>query len=130
MIGFALLIAAAGVPADLADRQLDDPALEAEAVQLMEELRCLTCEGQSIAESEADMAGDMRHLVRTRLAAGETPAEVRGWLVDRYGSVVSYRPVQGDPVSWPLFAAPLLLIALAGWLLRRRFTMRREKDEG
>ncbi|WP_343347708.1 cytochrome c-type biogenesis protein [Sphingomicrobium sp. XHP0239] len=130
MMFAALFLAAAtsAAPADYADRQLDDPALEAEAVQLMEELRCLTCEGQSIAESDADMAGDMRHLVRARLAKGERPAEVRGWLVDRYGSVVTYRPVSGDPVSWPLFAAPLVLLALAAWLLRRRF-VRRSKGE-
>ena len=121
MILTPLLLVAATPAPDYANRQLDDPALEAEAVQLMEELRCLTCEGQSIAESEADVAGDMRHLVRSRLAEGERPAEVRGWLVDRYGSVVTYRPVTGDPVSWPLFAAPLLLLAFAAWLLRRRF---------
>ena len=114
------LLLAAATP-DYAYAQLQDPALEREAVSLMEELRCLTCEGQSIAESEADMAGDMRALVRARLAAGDSPAEVRGWLIDRYGNVVSYRPVTDDPVAWPLFAAPVLLLLLAGWMVRRRF---------
>ena len=58
-------------PADYAYRQLPDPRQEAEARALMETLRCLVCQGQSIADSDADMAGDMRALVRERIAAGE-----------------------------------------------------------
>ena len=112
-----------------ADRQIEDPALEAEARALMGELRCLTCEGQSIADSDADMAGDMRHLVRQRLMEGQSPAEVRGWLVDRYGSAVSYRPLADDKAAWPLFAAPFVLLALGLWLARRRFG-RTVREEG
>ncbi|MCJ7420256.1 cytochrome c-type biogenesis protein CcmH [Sphingomicrobium astaxanthinifaciens] len=114
------LLLAAATP-DYAYAQLEDPAREAAAVALMRELRCLTCEGQSIADSDADMAADMRRLVRARIAAGERPEEVRGWLVDRYGGAVSYRPVGSDPVSWPLFAVPVLLLLLAGWMVRGRF---------
>ncbi|MCJ8189770.1 cytochrome c-type biogenesis protein [Sphingomicrobium aestuariivivum] len=116
----APLLLAAASP-DYAFAQLEDPAREAEAQALMDELRCLTCEGQSIAESNADMAADMRRLVRSRIAEGQRPEEVRGWLVDRYGGAVSYRPVGSDPVSWPLFAAPLLLLLLGFWMVRRRF---------
>ena len=72
-------------PAPYAYRQLEDPAMEARAQGLMEELRCLKCQSQSIADSDAPMAGDMRHQVRTRIAAGESPDEVREWLVERYG---------------------------------------------
>ena len=118
---FFLATAIAATSLDYSDRQLDNPALEREAVALMEELRCLTCDGQSIAESDADMAGDMRHLVRSRMAGGESAAEVRGWLVDRYGSAVSYRPLAADRTAWPLFLAPLLLLLAGGWLAMRRF---------
>ncbi|WP_265562571.1 cytochrome c-type biogenesis protein [Sphingomicrobium arenosum] len=114
------LLLAAATP-DYAHVQIEDPRAEAEAHALMRELRCLTCEGQSIAESDADMAADMRRLVRERIAAGEQPEEVRGWLVDRYGGAVSYRPVTSDPVAWPLFIVPLLLLLLAGWMVRGRF---------
>ena len=58
----------------------------------MEELRCLVCQGQSIADSDAELAGDMRDLVRERIAAGEPPATIRAWLVERYGSWISYSP--------------------------------------
>ncbi|WP_187107801.1 cytochrome c-type biogenesis protein [Sphingomonas xanthus] len=111
-------------PAQWADRQLPDPAQEARAKALMEELRCLVCQGQSIADSDAEMAGDMRSLVRQRIAEGEKPSEVRAWLVERYGSWVSYRPPV-EPVTWPLWAAPVLLLALGGWLLRKRLVRRR-----
>ncbi len=96
------------------------PAQEAQAKALMETLRCLKCQGQSIADSDAPMAGDMRSQVRTRIAAGEEPEAIRAWLVERYGDYVSYAP-QVTSVTWPLFAAPLVLLVLAGWVFRRRF---------
>lgn len=108
-------------PAPYAYRQLDDPALEAKAHELMLTLRCLKCQSQSIADSDAPMAGDMRSVVRQRIAAGEDPEAVRAWLVERYGDYVSYAP-RVTPLTWPLFAAPLALLALAALLLRRRFT--------
>ena len=79
-------------PAYWANRQLPDPRQEAKAEALMEELRCLVCQGQSIADSDADLAGDMRDLVRRRIAAGEKPDAIRAWLVQRYGDWISYRP--------------------------------------
>lgn len=119
---FALLLAASTVgDAPYAYAQLDDPVQEAEAKALMEELRCLVCQGQSIADSDADMAGDMRHLVRTRIAAGEEPDDVRAYLIERYGDWVSYQPTTGNPLLWPLYLAPLFLLALGGWILRKRF---------
>ncbi|MFN3424958.1 MAG: cytochrome c-type biogenesis protein CcmH [Novosphingobium meiothermophilum] len=107
-------------PAPLAYRQLDDPVLEAKAQRLMETLRCLKCQSQSIADSDAPMAGDMRHQVRTRIAAGEDPEAIRAWLIERYGDYVSYAP-QNKPIMWPLFAAPLVILLLAAILLRGRF---------
>ncbi len=76
-------------PAPLAYTQLPDPAQEAQAKALMESLRCLVCQGQSIADSDAELAGDMRALVRQRIAAGEKPDDIRAWLVARYGKWVS-----------------------------------------
>lgn len=111
-------------PAQLANRQLADPRQEAEARALMEEVRCLVCAGQSIADSDADMAGDMRALVRERIAAGESAGEVRAWLIDRYGDAVSYNP----PWSWrsaPLWIAPIIVLAFGLWLARGLFRRRR-----
>ena len=106
-------------PAPFAYRQLDDPAQEARAQALMETLRCLMCQSQSITDSDAPMAGDMRSQVRQRIAAGEDPEAIRAWLVERYGDYVSYSP-RLTGMTWPLFALPLVLIALALLLLRRR----------
>ena len=107
-------------PAPFAYRQLADPGEEAEAKALMETLRCLVCQGQSIADSDADMAGDMRALVRERIAAGEKPEDIRTWLIERYGNWVSYDPPV-EPVTWPLWAAPVLLLGAGLWLARGRF---------
>jgi cytochrome c-type biogenesis protein CcmH len=119
------LLADSNLPAAYwSDRQLPDPKQEARAQALMEEIRCLVCQGQSIADSDAELAGDMRAMVRERIAAGERPADVRAWLVSRYGDWVSYRPPV-EPMTWPLWAAPLLLLAIGVFLLRHRFRRRR-----
>jgi cytochrome c-type biogenesis protein CcmH len=129
LLAFALVVPAAGQdmlpPAPYAYKQLPDPAQEAKAQALMETLRCLKCQSQSIADSDAPMAGDMRHQVRTRIAAGEEPEHIRQWLIERYGDYVSYTP-QVKPITWPLFAAPLVFLALAALLLRGRFRRRAE----
>ncbi len=111
-------------PAHWANRQLPDARQEAQARALMEELRCLVCQGQSIADSDADIAGDMRDLVRRRIAAGERPGAVRAWLVERYGNWVSYKPPL-EPATWPLWGAPLLFVVAGLWLARRRFRLSR-----
>lgn len=110
-------------PAPYAYKQLDDPALEAKAQDLMETLRCLQCQSQSIADSDAPMAGDMRDVVRTKILAGEDPEAIRSWLVERYGDYVTYTP-QLRSITWPLFAAPVLILLLAAFLLRGRFKRR------
>src|SRR3712207_813733 len=131
-MGLALLLAfstpgfaqSAIPPARYAYAQLEDPKQEAKARALMETLRCLVCQGQSIADSDADMAGDMRALVRERIAAGEEPEAIRRWLIERYGAWVSYKPTV-EPLTWPLWAAPVVLLGLGLWLARGRF--RRKK---
>ena len=111
-------------PSYWAYRQLPDPKQEAKAQALMEELRCLVCQGQSIADSDADLAGDMRDLVRRRIAAGEDPAHIRAWLIERYGDWISYRPT-AEPINWPLWAAPLLLLIFGGAVAAGRLKRRR-----
>jgi cytochrome c-type biogenesis protein CcmH len=107
-------------PSAYANTQLSDPRKEAQAKALMETIRCLVCQGQSIADSDADLAGDMRALVRRRIEAGEQPEAIRKWLIDRYGDWISYAPPV-EPVTWPLWGAPLLLIAAGIFLARGRF---------
>ena len=129
MILLALLAAPAFADSDLpaaryANEQLSDPRQEAAAKALMEEPRCLVCQGQSIADSDAELAGDKRAMVRQRIAAGERPEAVRAWLVSRYGDWVSYRPPV-EPMTWLLWAAPLLLLGVGAFLLRHRFRRRR-----
>jgi cytochrome c-type biogenesis protein CcmH len=110
-------------PAYWANRQLPDRQQEASAQALMGEIRCLVCQGQSIADSDAELAGDMRDLVRRRVAAGERPTAIRAWLVQRYGSWISYKPT-GEPATWPLWLAPLALLVTGAWLIRRRIKLR------
>ncbi|HEX8534520.1 MAG TPA: cytochrome c-type biogenesis protein [Allosphingosinicella sp.] len=111
-------------PAEYAYRQLPDPKQEAKAAALMQTLRCLVCQGQSIADSDAEMAGDMRSLVRRRIEAGEEPDAIRNWLIQRYGNWISYDPPV-EPVTWPLWIAPVVLLAIGAFLARGRFRRRR-----
>lgn len=132
-LAFAALLALLAVPAQAQDTmppapyaytQLEDPRLEAEASALMHTLRCLKCQSQSIADSDAPMAGDMRHQVRSRILAGESPAEIRRWLIARYGDYVSYEP-EVSATTWPLFAVPVLVILIVAGVLLRRLGKRR-----
>ena len=111
-------------PAPYAYQQLEDPALEAKARELMETIRCLQCQSQSVGDSDAQIAGDMRHEIRTQIAAGRSPEQVRAWLIERYGDYVSYEP-RVSATTWPLFAIPLLLLVLALFIAARRMRRRR-----
>jgi cytochrome c-type biogenesis protein CcmH len=111
-------------PAPLAYTQLPDARQEAQAQALMQTIRCLVCQGQSIADSDAELAGDMRAMVRERIAAGEKPAAIRAWLVRRYGAWVSYDPPL-DRVTWLLWAAPVLFLVLGAIVARRSFRGKR-----
>ena len=111
-------------PAPYAYQQLEDPALEAQARELMDTIRCLQCQSQAVGDSDAQIAGDMRHEIRTRIAAGESPEEVRAWLIERYGDYVSYEP-RVSATTWPLFAVPGLLLLAAILIVARRLRKRR-----
>ncbi|MEM7398594.1 MAG: cytochrome c-type biogenesis protein [Pseudomonadota bacterium] len=105
------------VPAIQPDEVLDDPALEARARALSAELRCVVCQNQSIDDSDAPLARDLRVLVRERLEAGDSDDEIITFVVSRYGEFVLLKP-RFTPQTWLLWlAAPLLLIlAICGIL--------------
>jgi cytochrome c-type biogenesis protein CcmH len=115
-------------PSPYADQQLEDPVKEEKARSLMEELRCLKCQSQSIADSDAPMAGDMRSQVRERINAGATPEEVRSWLIERYGDWVTYNPPV-NAVTGPLWIAPVVLLIIAIWLARGLFRRRKDNEK-
>ncbi|WP_407943741.1 cytochrome c-type biogenesis protein [Mangrovicoccus algicola] len=114
LIAAALIALAGPVLAVQPDEMLADPALEARARELSKELRCLVCRNESIDESNADLARDLRILVRERLLAGDGDAEVIAFVTDRYGEYVLLRP-QKTGVNLILWGAgPVLLILGAG----------------
>ncbi len=113
------LIAAPALAQDYADVSLADPKKEAQANALMDTIRCVVCQGQPISGSNADLAGDMRRIIRERIGAGESPEQVRAWLVSKYGDWVSFKPVvKGDTA--PLWLIPLFAMLGGGWLVTRR----------
>lgn len=109
-----------GAPPPLANQQLADPAQEARALELMQRLRCIQCQGQSIHDSDAPIAAAMRHEVRERIKAGQSEAEIESWLIERYGDWISFAPPAsgGGLVLWLL---PVLLLGGAGLVARSRF---------
>ncbi len=102
---FAILLAAA------APAILGDPAQEARAQSLDREIRCVQCQNEPIAQSTADIAVDMRALVRERIAAGDSDTEIRAFFRERYGDFVLFRP-PFDARTWALWAAPFLLLGV------------------
>jgi len=104
------------------DEMLDDPALEARARDISAGLRCLVCRNESIDDSNAELAGDLRVLVRERLLAGDTNEEVVDYIVDRYGEYVLLKPQTGGSnlVLWLAGPAMLLLGAAIGVVFVRR----------
>lgn len=120
----ALIIAAA------ASSVLADPAQEARARALESEIRCVQCQNEPIAQSTADIAADMRGLVRERIAAGDSDAEIRGFFRQRYGDFVLFRP-PWDARTWALWGAPLILLAagMAAMVSLRRGNLPGERFE-
>ena len=118
-------------PAEGAETPLPDPAAEARAEALMREIRCLVCQGQSIAESNADLARDLRVLVREKVAAGMSDADIRAFLKARYGDWILLKPPV-ERKTWLLWFGPpallLALIALVALRWRRRRLLARSED--
>jgi cytochrome c-type biogenesis protein CcmH len=109
-----------GPTPELANRQLTNPAQEKAATQVMHALRCIQCQGQSIADSDAPMAATMRAEVRQQIADGKKPDAIRQWMIERYGEWVSFEPdMKGSGLL--LWAAPLLLLLLGLFMARGLF---------
>lgn len=104
------------------------PALDREVAVIASELRCLVCQNQSIADSNAPLAVDLRNQIREQLSQGRSEREIRAYMVERYGDFVLYRP----PVKFStllLWLGPLLLLAIGLALLYRRIMRRSGREE-
>lgn len=123
---FAAALAAAvlcmGAASDDPAERLQNPVQEARARHMFQQLRCVVCQNESIDDSQADIASDLRRIVRTQIAAGKTDVEVRDFLVQRYGEFILLKPTV-TPGNAALWLTPFLLIAAGGvyiWIRSRQ----------
>ena len=124
MFAGVLCMAAAADPAD----RLPDPAQEARARAIFADVRCLVCQNESIDDSEAELAADLRHVVRDQVKAGRSDAEIKRFLTDRYGEFVLMTP----SFSWlnlALWGGPFLVVVLGAGLLLSRLRNRSGEAE-
>jgi cytochrome c-type biogenesis protein CcmH len=132
-LGLLLLLAALLAPAARAatspDEVLADPVLEQRARALSKQLRCLVCQNQSIDDSNADLADDLRRLVRERLVAGDSDQQILDFLTARYGDFVLLKPPV-EPATWGLWFGPaaLLLLGAGGVAIHLRRRRRAEPE--
>lgn len=115
----ALLLGGGAAASREAQPLVEDPALEARVLSVAEELRCMVCQNETLAASQADLARDLRAQIRTQLGQGQSPAQVREFMVARYGDFVLYRPPwrAGTLLLW---VGPFALLAVAvAWLVLR-----------
>jgi cytochrome c-type biogenesis protein CcmH len=110
---FAIVVAAGHAGAVLPDEQLKDPRLEARARAIGSELRCVVCQNQTIDDSDADLARDLRILLRQRLVAGDSDRQAIDFIVQRYGAFVLMKPPL-NAETWLLWLGPALLLAAGG----------------
>ncbi|MDE3015999.1 MAG: cytochrome c-type biogenesis protein CcmH [Pseudomonadota bacterium] len=112
-VGFLLLAGQAF--ALVVETPLADGAQEARARALFHQIRCVVCEGQAIADSPADVASDMRRLIRDRIASGDSDAAIKAYLVSRYGDFILMQPpLKAD--TWILWFGPILVLLAGGGL--------------
>ena len=126
LLGLVLLVLVGLAPAREAAPRAEDPAVEARLVAIADELRCLVCQNESLASSHAELAEDLRREVRGLIRDGKSDAEVKRFLVDRYGDFVLYRP-EVKPLTWALWFGPFVLLVLALVVLGRYLRQRREQ---
>jgi cytochrome c-type biogenesis protein CcmH len=124
----ALLVMALSLPAYANDAApaAQDPALEQRVMRLTSELRCLVCQNQSLADSHADLAIDLRNQVRSQMQAGKSDADIREYMVARYGDFVLYRPPL-KPTTALLWTGPFVLLGAGGVALGFYLRRRRER---
>lgn len=127
LAALAGVLCIAGSASDPAER-LPDPLQEARARSIFEDVRCLVCQNESIDDSEAELAGDLRRVVREQVSQGRSDAQIKRFLTDRYGEFVLLTPAfnVGNLALW---VGPFLAVALGVFLLRRRLRNRSEGDD-
>jgi cytochrome c-type biogenesis protein CcmH len=127
-----LLAALAGMACIAADsdpaERLPDPAQEAKAREIFRDVRCLVCQNESIDDSEAELAADLRRIVREQVKAGKSDAEIKRFLTDRYGEFVLLKP-SFAPGNLALWAGPFLVVLFGGVLLLVRLRNRTPEAE-
>lgn len=121
-----LAVAQSSMPASASSEKALDAAQEAQMMRIAAELRCLVCQNQTVADSHADLAVDLRQRIRELLVQGKSEQDIRGYMTERYGDFILYRPAV-TPATWLLWFGPVLL-AVAGlvllvWILVRRQRM-------
>jgi cytochrome c-type biogenesis protein CcmH len=124
LIAAVFLMTAVSLQAREAAPLAEDPALEQRVMTLSTELRCLVCQNETLADSHADLAIDLRNQIREQMRAGKSDEQIKAWLTERYGDFVLYRPPVKS-VTWALWFGPFLLLlvgatALLVYLRRRR----------
>lgn len=129
MTALLLLVLALPAFANEAAPAAQDPALEQRVMRLTAELRCLVCQNQSLADSHADLAIDLKNQVRSQMQAGKSDAEIREFMVARYGDFVLYRPPLKSTTAL-LWAGPFALLAAGGLALGFYLRRRRERLTG
>jgi cytochrome c-type biogenesis protein CcmH len=127
LVAFALLVTLASPALAIdTDKAFDDPELQARYEHIIDEVRCLKCQNQSIKDSNAFLAGDLRREIRRMLAEGKTDDEIYDFLVARYGEFALYRPRMSGK-TLVLWIAPIVLLLAGGFvlvnILRRRMAM-------
>lgn len=130
LLGCALLSVGAqaqsvGAPRE-AKPMANNPAVEARLVDISQELRCMVCQNESLASSHAELAEDLRREVRDLIVQGKTDAEIKTFLVDRYGDFVLYRP-EVKPLTWVLWFGPFFLLLLAAFALGAYLRQRKKQ---
>lgn len=127
---FTLMLALATFSAQAKEAEpvAADPVLEKRVMELSEELRCLVCQNQTLADSHAELAMDLKNQVREKLASGMSNQDVIDYMVERYGDFVLYRPpVKG--ATWVLWFGPFLLLAVGLGALLMKLRKRRAAEE-
>lgn len=114
-----------GLMAAEAPHMAEDPQVEARLVVIAEELRCLVCQNESLASSHAELAEDLRREVRKLIRDNKSDAEIKTYLVERYGDFVLYKPLV-KPLTWPLWFGPFFMLLLAVWGLWRYMRLRKQ----
>ncbi|QWD48916.1 cytochrome c-type biogenesis protein CcmH [Polynucleobacter paneuropaeus] len=125
LVSILLMLACYGLMANEAAPLAEDPVVEQRLIGISEEMRCLVCQNESLAGSRSNLANDLRAQIRSMIKAGKSDAEIRQYMVDRYGDFVLYRPPV-KPITWLLWLGPftILVVGIIGLLmyLRRRNT--------